>query len=561
MAVDDKADGPSRNAVAVLNETDRALLEQMRERIAERSQIRRTQADGVPRDRQETKRARLERNQEQLEELFDEAIARPAVARALKESGYEADALRQAGVRGTWARDVAPAISAAHSTASRELEQQRRDAVAQAARGMIDLRLDQPEHSDRWLDDLERGVRANLGGKRPSNQQVAQRLVEWAEEAVSAVSQPVATAARTILIQRAFEGELGGDAQGRDRFAPALRVALERAGMSPATVTRGEELTDIREAIGPEARPAKQKGEAEAPAEPNRIFAPDDAESTSARRQVDDLADVAQKAASAPTVTEPGLVARLRGYWTAKEQASQPVRSSQADDGEALPDALRRRYAIHVSDDGRTIELFEAGAKMPAITLDARSITTKHNDGAVIADVILLARDRGWQTLKASGTAEFKDAVWLEASKAGLVAQHEPSAAVRAAFAKWDQDRPANQVQQASPSRSQEPAPRRDEGLAQAFTGKSAEERLADPRLRNAQLELMIGIRTAERELKRPIAEMPEVAQALTAAIREQLAQGRKFDAPFVIPEGSRRGPKQVSNPKIEADRIAQPRV
>lgn len=560
MAVDDKADGPSRNAVAVLNETDRALLEQMRERIAERSQIRRTQADGGPRDRQETKRARLERNQEQLEELFDEAIARPAVARALKESGYEADALRQAGVRGIWARDVAPAISAAHSTASRELEPQRRDAVAQAARGMIDLRLDQPEHSDRWLDDLERGVRANLGGKRPSNQQVAQRLVEWAEEAMSAVSQPVATAARTILIQRAFEGELGGDAQGRDRFAPALRVALERAGMSPATVTRGEELTDAGTASRSRARPSKQKEDADRPAEPNRIFAPDEAESPPARRQVADLAEVAQTAASAPTPAEPGLFARLRGLWAGKEQPTPQERASRADEDEALPDALKRRYAAHVSRDGRTIELFEAGARTPAITLDAKSITTKHNEGAVITDIILLARDRGWQSLKVSGTAEFKDAVWLEASKAGLVAQHEPSSAMRAAFVKWDQERPANEIQQAARTRGQEQAPRRDEGLAQAFAAKSAEERLADPRLRNAQLELMIGIRTAEKELKRPIAQMPEVAQALAAAIREQLAQGRMFDAPFVIPEAPTRGAKQAATPRIEADRISPPR-
>ena len=205
------------------------------------------------------------------------------------------------------------------------------------------------------------------------------------------------------------------------------------------------------------------------------------------------------------------------------------------------------------------IELFEAGAKAPAITLDAKSISTKYNEGAVIADIILLARDRGWQTLKLSGTAEFKDAVWLEASKAGLVTQYEPSSAVRAAFAKWDQDRAPNQVQQASPSSAQ--GPRRDDGLAQAFSSMSAEERLADPRLRNAQLELMVGIRTAERELKRPFAEMPEVAQALTAAIREQLVQGRRFDAPFVGPETAKRAVRQESNPKIDADRIPPPRV
>jgi hypothetical protein len=560
MAVESKRGEPGGNVGPVLTEVDRALLEQMRERIAERSQIRRTPADGGGDRRQETKRARLERNQERLEELFDEAIARPAVARALKESGYDAAGLRQAGAKGTWARDVAPAISATHLAASRELEQQRRDAVAQAARAMIDLRLDnQAPSTDRWFDDLERGARASLGGKRASERQVALRLVEWAEEAMSAVSAPVATAARTILIQRAFETEVVGEGQ-EGKLTPALRVALERAGMSPGTVGRRDELTNADAAAGSEAKPSKQKDKADGPREPNRIYASDDAESLPSRRQVADLAEVAQKAASTPTLGEPGLLARLRGYWAGKEQSAPPERSSQADDGEALPDALRRRYAVYVSDDRRTIELFEAGAKTPAITLDAKSISTKHDEGAVIADIVLLARDRGWQSLKVSGTAEFKDAVWLEASKAGLAAQHEPSSAVRAAFAKWDQERPANLVQ-AIPSRAQEQAPRREEGLAQAFASKNAEERLADPRLRNAQLELMIGIRTAERELKRPIAEMPDVAQALTAAIRDQLAQGRMFDAPFVIPEAPKRSPKQVSAPKIEADRIPAPRV
>jgi hypothetical protein len=561
MAVDDKADGPSRNAVAVLNETDRALLEQMRERIAERSQIRRTPADGGVADRRETKRARLERNQEQLEELFDEAVARPAVARALKESGYDAADLRQAGLRDTWARDVAPAISATQTTASRELDQQRRDAVAQAARAMIDLRLDNRTPStDRWFDDLERSARASLGGERASEKQVAQRLVEWAEEAMSAVSDPVATTARTILIQHAFAAELTGEWQGQRRREPALRVALEHAGMSPGATPRGEELANADAPLAAKSRPATQRVEADGPEEPNRVFAPDDGESLPARRQIADLTEAARKAANTQPATDPGLFGRLRGYWGAKAQAAPPDRTSQADDGEPLPDVLKRRYAVHVSRDGRMIELFEAGAKAPAITLDAKSISTKHNEGAVIADIILLARDRGWQTLKLSGTAEFKDAVWLEASKAGLVAQHEPSSAMRAAFVKWDQERPANEIQQAARTRGQEQAPRRDEGLAQAFAAKSAEERLADPRLRNAQLELMIGIRTAEKELKRPIAQMPEVAQALAAAIREQLAQGRMFDAPFVIPEAPTRGAKQAATPRIEADRISPPR-
>lgn len=83
---------------------------------------------------------------------------------------------------------------------------------------------------------------------------------------------------------------------------------------------------------------------------------------------------------------------------------------------------------------------------------------------------------------------------------------------------------------------------------------------MADPRFRNAQLVLAIGIRSAEKELGRPIAEMPDVAKAMTAAIREQLAAGKVFDAPFVKPSQPTPVPRPVAAPRIEPERVASPR-
>jgi predicted transcriptional regulator len=553
--VGEKRNQPGQIADLILNASDRGLLDQLRAQIAERSHIRAAPADRASRERQETKRVRLDRNQNALEELLDEALTRPALARALSEAGHDLAELRQAGANGTWARDVAPAVAAIHSPTLREQEQLRREMVARAALTMIDYGLDRSAPPpDPWIDELERGVRASFNGKRVSDQDVAERLIGWAMEAMSAVSEPVAVTARTMLIERAFEAELTEEKSGRQRLVPALRIALEQAGIKSVTVTSGEPSTERAGTIGLDAERPNSEDERQGQRETNRIFASDEGESVPARRQIAELADLAQSSSDLPSVTKPGLFVRLREIWAAKRQGDVPAPVGPNDGDASLPDALKRRYAVHISPDGRTIELFEMGAKTPAIVLDAKSISTKHDNGAVIADIVSLARDRGWQSLKIAGTPEFKDAVWLEARKAGLVVQHEPSNAIRAAFAKWDQDRPANQLQPAAPSHTEERAPRRDEKLAQLFADRTAEQRLADPRLRNAQLELMIGFRTAEKELKRPIAEMPEVAKALTAAIREQLAQGRVFDVPFVKPEAQKRAPRPVANPRIEAE-------
>jgi hypothetical protein len=528
----------SQSAALVLTETDRALIDQLRDGIVERGQIRAARVETRASSPADTKRARLDRNQEALEGLLEQAIASPAVRGVLVAAGHDIVDLRDAGARGTWARDVAPAITSIRPQAERETEEHRREAIREAARAISDIgaeRRTDPE--GRWIDTLEQRARTVPGGDA-SDKQTAVRLIEWAEEAMGAVSDPVAATARAALVQHAFEQELeSGGARRPDRLRSAMRSVMED------------------DESGRYVRPEVERT---GPSEANRITAADNAESVAARRQMDDFTSANQPGdAAAPA---PGLVARLRDYFGRREplQAGVPSGSGEQDD---IPETLKRRYAVHVSEDRKTIELFEAGAKNAAITLDARSISTPHNEGAVIADVIALARDRGWQTLKVSGTAEFKDAVWLEASKAGLIAQHDPSSAIQAAYNKWDSERSANQVQQAVPTRAQIPAPRRSDELVQAFDAKGPDERLADPRLRNAQLELMIGIRTAEKELKRPIAEMPDVAKALTAAVRDQLASGRMFDAPFVKADQRKGVQRQVSNPKIEADRIPPPRV
>jgi hypothetical protein len=533
------------SATLLLNDTDGALLNRLRDGISERADIRAARVEPRARAPEDTKRARLERNQQGLEALFEKAIASPAVNRALVDAGYDMTDLRLAAARGTWARDIAPALASLRPADEREREEQRRVAIREAAQAMAVPSVEQRSGSAKtWIEALELRVRTGSGGRDVDEGRLAEHLIEWAEEAMREVPEPIAATARAILVQHAYGGDLAGDgASQRDPIRAAMKVIMENdesGRYAPSLQAKAtSEAQTVTSRVG------------------NSLSASDGAESTAAQRQVADLAGPGQP--DSATGSQPGLVPRLRGF-LGKNEFAPATSQVSTDEGDGIPEALKRRYAVHVSKDRKTIELFEPGAKTAAITLDARSISTSHNEGAVIADIVTLARDRGWQAIKVSGTNGFKDAVWLEASKAGLVAQHEPSSAVQAAFNKWESEHPANQIRQGQSGRTQEQAPRRDD-LAQAFAAKSADERLADPRLRNAQLELMIGIRTAEKELKRPIAEMPEVARALAAAVREQLALGRMFDAPFVRAEAPKRAPRQVSNPKIDADRIPPPRV
>lgn len=202
-----------------------------------------------------------------------------------------------------------------------------------------------------------------------------------------------------------------------------------------------------------------------------------------------------------------------------------------ADD---IENRVKARYTVVATNQGKKVELYEQGIDKPAISLDAKSISTTADRGAVVQDVVTLARDRGWQTLKVSGSATFKDEVWLEASKQGIKAAHEPSPRMQAEFDKWKQLQPGNTVADARPDAPG--APLRKEDLGQLFTRLSPQERLADPRFQNAQLELAVTNRVAERETGNRLAQMPEVERALVGLIAAQLSNGKVFDTPHVKP-------------------------
>lgn len=73
--------------------------------------------------------------------------------------------------------------------------------------------------------------------------------------------------------------------------------------------------------------------------------------------------------------------------------------------------------------------------------------------------------------------------------------------------------------------------------IGDQFLAADAQTRLADPRMRNAQLQLQVGLKVAEREAGRSINDMPEIAAKLVNTVSEQLRAGKIFDAPRIMPD------------------------
>ncbi|WP_242187127.1 LPD7 domain-containing protein [Sphingomonas sp. CARO-RG-8B-R24-01] len=560
--VDGGAAGTLREQSAGLSEGDRGLLLTLSQHTASHKALYEDLNDGLDAFQRELHYEKIDVNQDRLNEALESVLKSPSLSSAFTKAGYDPDELRSLGEDGAWDSDVADAVYFVRSGLNRHEVAARQEAVSQQVTAMEQAGVDQrPSMADRLVTEFEGQVRADIAGRdRVDESEVASRLADRVEQLIAMAPEPIAEQLRQALVRRAFEAELDADGAPvpRDRLGSELGMILagdDEDGRSPipTRVRRAERDLELAEDARGHQDIRQHEGS-------NRIEAPDGASSEQSAEQVREFVELtAEPASRAAEAHGVGFLGLLRGMLRPGDTET-VVTALAADDDSTIPEALRRRYGVHVSDNQKKIELFERGAKIAAITLDARSISTSHNEGVVIADIVALARDRGWQTLKVDGTAEFKDAVWLEANKVGLAVNHHPSSATQATYEKWDRERPDNKVQQAPGAQAEGvPRPARQD-LASLFAEKNPEDRLADPRLRNAQLELMIGILTAEKELGKTIGEMPDVQRALTAAVGQQLANGKVFDPPFVKPEQTRPAARQVVNPTIKADTIPAPR-
>ena len=149
--------------------------------------------------------------------------------------------------------------------------------------------------------------------------------------------------------------------------------------------------------------------------------------------------------------------------------------------------------------------------------------------------------------LKIDGTTAYRDAVWLEAKKYDLKVGHKPSPLVRAEFDRWRETndiRPLTEKvgHQTEPNRTnpqQPPAPdangveKRD--LGREFLSKSAEQRLADPALRNAELSARAARDLASQRFGANDPKLKIAFASVDKMVSDQLRHGHQFSTPKVV--------------------------
>lgn len=171
---------------------------------------------------------------------------------------------------------------------------------------------------------------------------------------------------------------------------------------------------------------------------------------------------------------------------------------------EAEGDRRKRPMEIPAELESRFLRVGDklyrsAHDKEPVATIAADRIKAK--DQTALPDLIKLAKENGWTSLKISGDAEFKRAAYLAASAQGLkIDDYQPDAKTKAA-AEREQARQAGvPTAKEQPSRSanqsrdtkEQADPRSD--LAERFRRQSDVQNAKDPELRKAQSHVALAM-------------------------------------------------------------------
>lgn len=100
-----------------------------------------------------------------------------------------------------------------------------------------------------------------------------------------------------------------------------------------------------------------------------------------------------------------------------QETAEHRRRRFSVDRGD-VPEDLKDRYLV---EEGRRFEFYKGHKDAEATFQDAgKRLHTESESKAVIADMVEIAKHRGWEEIQVKGTKEFRQEAWLEARAAGL---------------------------------------------------------------------------------------------------------------------------------------------
>ncbi len=109
-----------------------------------------------------------------------------------------------------------------------------------------------------------------------------------------------------------------------------------------------------------------------------------------------------------------------------RPEPQEPVRSvaTKAPAQPAEADAVAKQHGLYTADKGATRVYFtDYQQKSEVMRATAGKITTKLDDRQTVTAMLDLAKERGWDTVKLRGTADFKREAWQQAQQRGIAAE------------------------------------------------------------------------------------------------------------------------------------------
>lgn len=181
-----------------------------------------------------------------------------------------------------------------------------------------------------------------------------------------------------------------------------------------------------------------------------------------------------------------------------------------------------------------------------AFTDHGKRLVTEHDDPSVIQGMVLRAKDKGWTTVRVSGTAEFRTEAWVQATIAGLDVEGYPPRGIDLARAE----------------------DRRDQRRVRAKTARSPSNREAsydrttDDPVRKPEQTMRPGQQVAVATLEAILKARGDSPTMITAAVEEAKArlQGERVVVGTVVDHGIDHYDHDIQNTKSYFVKVATDR-
>ena len=235
-------------------------------------------------------------------------------------------------------------------------------------------------------------------------------------------------------------------------------------------------------------------------------------------------------------------------------QTDQPksTHRDQAEEGEE-PSLSQRRDAA----ESLRKRFLEAGAQFyyrtapgeptkVAFTDHGKRLMTEHDDPSVIQGMVLLAKAKGWNTVRVNGTAEFKTEAWVQATIAGLDVEGYTPRGIDLARAEDRRD------QRALRSKTAQPPVNRD----------ALHDRTTDGHVTKSEQPLSPGKQVAVATLEAILKARGDSPTMIAAAVEEAKArlQGERVVVGTVVDHGIDHYNHDVRNAKSYFVKLATDR-